>query len=142
MKQYDVEMTMLVSVTVTVDAENEKQAEQLAMEKTAGEEAYYLSRYESVLEREVTDVTESESDDDTAPELESALEYVRIELSLDDLTIIRAKVSKNLDTRMPASTGIDDCRVIDLLEEYGQEHDLGESWWEEYAEIDDILMKL
>lgn len=63
MKQYEVRMTMLVSLTVSVEAENEEAAEKLAMEKTGREEAYYLSHYDSVWEREVTEVIECDPED-------------------------------------------------------------------------------
>ena len=49
---------MLVSVTVDVDADNAEAAEKLAMEKTGNDEAYYLSHYDSVWEREVIEVNE------------------------------------------------------------------------------------
>lgn len=58
MKQFEVRMTILVSVTVDVDADNAEAAEKLAMEKTGNDEAYYLSHYDSVWEREVIEVNE------------------------------------------------------------------------------------
>ena len=64
MKKYDVSMTMTVEITVHVEAEDKEQAEKIAMEKTATEEAYYLSHYNSVWEREVADIEESEDDED------------------------------------------------------------------------------
>lgn len=33
-------------------------------------------------------------------------------------------------------------KVIDLLEEYGEDNELGEGWWEEYGDINDILFEL
>ena len=62
MKSYDVSMTITVEVTVTVEAENKEQAEKLAMDKVDQQEAYYLSHYNSVWEREVQEVNESEDD--------------------------------------------------------------------------------
>ena len=62
MKQYEVSMTITVEVTVEVEAENNEQAEKLAMEKVDQQEAYYLSHYNSVWEREVQEVNESEDD--------------------------------------------------------------------------------
>ena len=46
MKLYEVSMTMLVSVTVEVAAENPEDAEKKALEKTGCDEAYYLSKYD------------------------------------------------------------------------------------------------
>ena len=141
MKNYEVRMTMLVAVTVSVEAENAEAAEKLAMEKTGNEEAYYLSHYDSVWEREVVEVNECEPDEEDS--MTEALDYVRGELDrADELLIYKATVSKNLDHRLPAATGLDDGKIIDLLEEYGEDNDLPEGWWEEYGDIDDILMKL
>ena len=66
MKNYEVRMTMLVAVTVSVEAENEEHAREQAMLKTGDNEAYYLSHYDSVWEREVIEVNEdTETTDDT-----------------------------------------------------------------------------
>ena len=62
MKSYDVSMTITVEVTVTVEAESKEQAEKLAMDKVDQQEAYYLSHYNSVWEREVQEVNESEEE--------------------------------------------------------------------------------
>lgn len=32
--------------------------------------------------------------------------------------------------------------IHDLLEEFGEDNDLGEGWWQEYGEIEDIYFKL
>ena len=66
MKNFEVRMTMLVAVTVNVEAENEEHAREQAMLKTGDNEAYYLSHYDSVWEREVIEVNEdTETTDDT-----------------------------------------------------------------------------
>lgn len=66
MKHFEVRMTMLVAVTVSVEAENEEHAREQAMLKTGDNEAYYLSHYDSVWEREVIEVNEdTETTDDT-----------------------------------------------------------------------------
>ena len=66
MKHFEVRMTMLVAVTVSVEAENEEHAREQAMLKTGNDEAYYLHKYDSVWEREVIEVNEdTETTDDT-----------------------------------------------------------------------------
>lgn len=166
MKRFEVNMTMLVAVSVEVEADNEEQAEKLAMEKTAREEAYYLQHYDSIWEREVTGVSECEDDDnddfkypdpadsvdddDPAQEvyaayskdMRKAVAYINRQMEQWELDIIRAKVDRNFKQHMNPANGIDDHRIIDLLEEYGEDNDLPEGWWEEYGDIDDILMKL
>jgi len=140
MKNYEVRMTMLVAVTVSVEAENEEAAEKLAMEKTGREEAYYLSKYDSVWEREVVEVNETGESERT--ELDDALDYVREQIGEDELLVYKATVTKNLNHRMPATAGLDDAKVIDLLEEYGADNDMPEGWWENEGDIDDWLLKL
>ena len=139
MKNYEVRMTMLVAVTVSVEAENAEAAEKLAMEKTGREEAYYLSHYDSVWEREVTEVNEDVIE---RTALDDGLDYVREQLDEDELLVYKATVTKNLNHRMPATEGLDDAKVIDLLEEYVADNDLDEGWWETYGDIEDVFMQL
>ena len=146
MKHYEVRMTMLVAVTVSVEAENEEHAREQAMLKTGNDESYYLHKYDSVWEREVIEVNECEPNEERTT-LDNALDYVREQLDSDDLAIIRAKVSKNMKERCSAWYGVDYAKVEELLYEYGEDHDLidenaDEEWWEKYGDIDDILIKL
>ena len=130
---------MLVAVTVNVEAENAEAAEKLAMEKTGNEEAYYLHHYDSVWEREVVEVNEDVIE---RTALDDGLDYVREQLDEDELLVYKATVTKNLNHRMPATEGLDDAKVIDLLEEYGADNDLDEGWWETYGDIEDVFMQL
>ena len=142
MKRFEVRMTMLVAVSVEVEADNEEQAEKRAMEKTVREEAYYLQHYDSIWEREVTEVNECEDEDDD-PELTEALDYVREQLGPETLAIIKAQVDRSYRYHMaPSDCVTEDGKVIDLLEEYGQDNDLPEGWWENEGDIDDILLRL
>ena len=43
---------------------------------------------------------------------------------------------------IPNDNIMDRSKVIDLLEEYGQENDLPECWWESECDFDEILAKL
>lgn len=142
MKNYEVRMTMLVAVSVSVEAENAEAAEKLAMEKTGREEAYYLSKYDSVWEREVTEVNECEPTD-TRTVIDKAIDYVREQLEQDELDEIRAQIDRSYRYHMmPSDCVTNDTKVIDLLEEYGEDNDMPEGWWEEYGDIDDILLRL
>ena len=75
-------------------------------------------------------------------EMKEGLDYVRENIDEEELLIYRATVIKNLNHRMPVSEGLDDAKIIDLLEEYGEENGLSEGWWEEYGEIDEWLSRL
>ena len=75
-----------------------------------------------------------------SPDMRKAVAYINEQLEPEDKAIICAKVDKNFKQHMNPAYGIDDGKIIDLLEEYGDDHDLGEGWWEEECEIDDIVL--
>ena len=72
--------------------------------------------------------------------MRKAVAYINEQLEPEDKAIIAAQVSKNFKQHMNPAYGIDDDKIIDLLEEYGQDHDLGEGWWEEECDLDDIVL--
>lgn len=145
MKNYEVRMTMLVAVSVEVEAENEEQAEKLAMEKTAREEAYYLQHYDSIWEREVTEVGECEDEDydplaKYSETYRDGIRYMLSQLDEDDKAIIRAECNKALNQHMiPDSNIVDDSKITDLLEEYGADEELPEGWYLEEYDASEIL---
>ncbi len=76
-------------------------------------------------------------------ELDKALDYVRENMDEDDMAILHAEMNKCYKMHLiPDSDTMDCTKVIDLLEEYGDDNELPEGWWEEYGDIDDILLKL
>ena len=60
MKKYDVNLDITVSLMSEVEAETQEQAERVALDKFDREQQYHLSHYDSILEREVTEVNECE----------------------------------------------------------------------------------
>lgn len=84
-----------------------------------------------------------DDDDNTPEELREGIKYVAENIDEDDLACIKAEANKCWKQHLAPTENLIDCEAItDLLEEYGQEHDLDERWWEEYAEIDEIINKL
>lgn len=75
-----------------------------------------------------------------SPDMRKAVAYINEQLEPEDKAIIAAQVSKNFKQHMNPAYGIDDDKIIDLLEEYGDDHDLGEGWWEEECDLDDIVL--
>lgn len=76
-------------------------------------------------------------------ELSKAIRYVQENIDEDDLACIKAEANKCWKQHLVPTENLIDCEAVtDLLEEYGQEHDLDERWWEEYADIDEIINKL
>lgn len=71
-----------------------------------------------------------------------AVLYARSQMDEDDLTILRVQVSKNYAQHNAPATGIDDSKVIDLLEEYGDDHDLPEGWYLDEYDADDVMLML
>lgn len=75
-----------------------------------------------------------------SPDMRKAVAYINDQLEPEDKAVICAKVDKNFKQHMNPAYGIDDGKIIDLLEEYGDDHDLGEGWWEEEYDLDDIVL--
>jgi hypothetical protein len=82
-------------------------------------------------------------DDGTPKELREGIKYVLDNIDEDDLAMLKAEMNRCWKMHVVPTESTVDCDVvIDLLEEYGQEHDLPERWWEQYCEIDEIICKL
>lgn len=90
-------------------------------------------------------IFKEESDDPLAgysEDYRKGIAYVKEQMDEDDLTILRAQVSKNYKQHNAPATGIDDSKVIDLLEEYGEDHDLPEGWYLDEYDADDVMLML
>ena len=60
-----------------------------------------------------------------------------------DLNILKAEAEKCYESHLIPSESVMDCdRVVELLDEYGQENGLEERWWEDEMEIDEIIAEL
>lgn len=91
--------------------------------------------------KELKPLANIEEEDDS--EIGRAIRYVRENIDRDDLAIVRAEANKCWNMHLVPTESTMDCEAItDLLEEYGQENDLDERWWEEYAEIDEIIGRI
>lgn len=73
--------------------------------------------------------------------IKQAVDYVRQQMDEDELAVVRAQRMVCWDHHMPIQTDYDDT-IHDLLEEYGEEHELSEEWWSETFELDDIIIEL
>lgn len=96
----------------------------------------------TIVEPITEEETPAEEDDDLAPELRKGIEYVRENIEEEDIAILRAKTSKAYKAHLTPDCYCDTDKVIELLGEYGEENDLEESWWEDYADINDIIFEL
>lgn len=141
-KQFAIDVDFRVTKRIYIDAENEEQAEKKAKEMLDNNPYEYCTSPDSCADYEIYEVNECEEEITTDP-LKPAIDYVREQLAEEDLAVIRAQVDRNYRNHMaPSDYVTDDAKVIDLLEEYGQDNDLPEGWWENEGDIDDILLKL
>lgn len=74
--------------------------------------------------------------------LKKAITYVKMNLEDYEIAEIKAKIDRAYAMHLMPDACCDYDRVIDLLEEYGDDNELPEGWWEEYGDINDILFEL
>lgn len=79
---------------------------------------------------------------DYSEDYRKGIAYVKEQMEDFEKDIIRAKVNKNYKQHNAPATGIDDSKIIDLLEEYGEDHDLPEGWYLDEYDADDVMLML
>ena len=141
---------VFVDITVSkiicdIEAESGEQAQAIALERVKNEPYYYAAHADGFVKAEVDDWDEDEDEDSEtqySEDYRKGIAYVKEQLDEFEKDIIRAKVSKNYQQHNAPSTGIDDHKVIDLLEEYGGDNDLGEGWYLDEYDADDVMLML
>lgn len=149
-KLYEVRVDITVTKSLYTSAASAEEAERIIKEKLDADPYYDAKTMDSVLDYEIVEVSESEDDDaedgkteNNETTLDKAIRYVRDNMDEDDMAILHAEMNKCYKMHLIPDNDTMDCsKVIDLLEEYGQENDLPEGWWESECEIDEILVKL
>lgn len=93
---------------------------------------------------EITEVSECDDDPlaDYSEDYRKGIAYVKEQMEDFEKDIIRAKVNRNYAQHDSPSTGLDDHRIIDLLEEYGEDHDLPEGWYLDEYDADDVMLMI
>ncbi|MBQ9646086.1 MAG: hypothetical protein IJV24_07000 [Prevotella sp.] len=138
MKRFNVDVDVTMSCRIEVDAESEEQAKTIVANRI-GDDPWQYVRDGHYMSHEFEAVNESEEPTD----FEKALAYVREQLEPETLAVIKAQIDRSYRYHMaPSNCVTDDGKVIDLLEEWGADNDLPEGWWENEADIDDVLLKL
>lgn len=93
--------------------------------------------------RVLDEIADTKPDAVDDSEMGKAIAYVKENIDEDDLACIKAEANKCWKQHLVPTENLIDCEAItDLLEEYGEDNGLPEGWWEEYAEIDEIICKL
>ena len=76
---------------------------------------------------------------DKASNLQNALDYVRQELGVDKLAVVQWQRNIQWCHGQPITTDYDD-EIYDLLNEWGEDHNLPAEWWDyDDVEFEDIL---
>lgn len=143
MRRFNVDVDITMSCRIEVDAESEEQAKTI-VGNWIGDDPWQYVRDGHYIKHEFEEVSEC-SDDSQAGYSEvyrKGIAYVKEQMEDFEKDIIRAKVSKNYKQHNAPATGIDDTKVIDLLEEYGEDHDLPEGWYLDEYDADDVMLML
>lgn len=128
-----------MSCRIEVEAESEEQAKAI-VGNWIDDDAWHYVKDGHYINHEFEAVNETEPDNTT---LGRAIQYVRDNMDEDDMAILQAEMNKCYKMHLIPNNNVMDCdKVIDLLEEYGQDNDLPEGWWESECEIDEILAKI
>jgi len=139
MKHFEVDVDITMSCRIEVNAESEEQAKTIVA-NWIGDDPWYYVRNGHYISHEFEAVNEAEDDDS---DLKKAIQYVRDNMNEDDMAILKAEINKCYKMHLiPGENTVDCSKVIDLLEEYGEENDLPEGWWMNECEIDEILAEL
>ena len=143
MKRFNVDVDITMSCRIEVDAESEEQAKTI-VGNWIGDDPWYYVKDRHYIKHEFEEVSECSNDPLTeySEDYRKGIAYVKEQLDEDDLAILRAQVNKNYAHHNAPATGIDDSKIIDLLEEYGEDHDLPEGWYEEEYDSSEILTML
>lgn len=80
---------------------------------------------------------------DYSEDYRKGIAYMKEQLGEDDKAIIRAECSKAYKMHLvPNGDVVDDSKITDLLEEYGQDHDLPEGWYLDEYDADEVMLML
>lgn len=138
MKKYIVDVDITMSCRICVNAESEEQAKNIVA-NWIGDDPWHYVKDGHYMSHEFEAVNEG----DEPTDFERALAYVREQLGPETLAIIKAQVDRSYRYHMaPSDCVTEDGKIIDLLEEYGQDNDLPEGWWENEGDIDDVMLRL
>lgn len=142
-KRFNVDVDITMSCRIEVDAESEEQAKTI-VGNWIGDDPMYYVRDGHYIGHEFEAVSECSDDPLTeySEDYRKGIAYVKEQMEDFEKDIIRAKVNRNYAQHDAPSTGIDDHRIIDLLEEYGEDHDLPEGWYLDEYDADDVMLML
>lgn len=142
-KRFNVDVDITMSCRIEVDAESEEQAKNI-VGNWIGDDPWQYVRDGHYICHKFEEVSECDDDQLTeySEDYRKGIAYVKEQMDDFEKDIIRAKVNRNYAQHELPSTGLDDHRIIDLLEEYGEDHDLPEGWYLDEYDADDVMLML
>lgn len=73
--------------------------------------------------------------------MKRAIDYVRSHVDMDEVRLSIKKMDEQREPLFRVNSQLSDS-IYDLMEEYGQDHDLPEGWWLEEHDEESILFEL
>ena len=143
-KRFNVDVDITMSCRIEVDAESEEQAKTI-VGNWIGDDPWQYVRDGHYIKHEFEEVSECSDDPLTeySEDYRKGIAYVKEQLDEDDKAIIRAECNKAYKMHLvPNGDVVDDSKITDLLEEYGQDHDLPEGWYLDEYDADDVMLML
>jgi len=146
MKQFRVNVDFHVMKSIYVDAETAEQAEQIVKQRCKDNPYQYTSNPDYSELDAIVEVNEEEESDplaDYSEDYRKGIAYVKEQLDEDDKAIILAECDKAYNQHLvPDGNTVDDHKITDLLEEYGEDHDLPEGWYLDEYDAGEVMLML
>ena len=142
MKKWNVSVDITMSKSIEVEAVGEEEAI-IKVNELIGKNPYeYANNFSHYVSHEVICAEPEEEPEEPvySQTFHRGLAYVRANMDPDDLAIIKAEVNKNYKMHQAPATGIDEMKVLDLLEEYGDNEGLSEGWYLEEYDADEVML--
>ena len=73
--------------------------------------------------------------------MKAAIDYVRSHVDMDEVRLAIKKMDEQREPLFIVNSQLSDS-IYDLMEEYGQDHDLPENWWLVEHDEESILFEL
>jgi hypothetical protein len=143
MKQFRVDVDFRVTKCIFVDAETAEQAEEIVEQRCKDNPYQYTNNPDYAELDAIVEVNEEDESDplaDYSEDYRKGIAYALEHLDEDDKAIIRAECDKAYNQHLvPDENIVDDHKITDLLEEWGEDNDMPEGWYLDEYDASEIL---